>query len=138
MTGREKEHRNPKPGIKVARVRRYAGACLSLCLCLCLAMGILPASAAKDEVLTPVFEDGMAQPVFSYTNLRDADYTNEGSDILRFCVYVETDYDTDADGKADLVEALVQVPRSAAEGAYRARAATIYDPTPYGGGSAGS
>ena len=81
---------------------------LCLCLCLCLMMAVLPACAEKDTANAPVFEDGMAQPVFSCTNLRDADYTNEGSEILRFCVYVETDYDTDADGKADLVEALVQ------------------------------
>ncbi|MBP3805156.1 MAG: hypothetical protein J6I76_14950 [Oribacterium sp.] len=80
-----------------------------------------------------VFEDGMAQPILTYTNLRDSDYTNDGSDILRFCVYIETDHDTDGDGKADLVEALVQVPRAAAEGDFKA--ATIYDPTPYGAGT---
>ena len=91
------------------------------------------AFAAEDTVTIPEFENGMAQPVFGYTNLRDVNYTNEGSDILRFCVYVETDYDTDSDGKADLVEAFVQVPRSAAEGAFKA--ATIYDPTPYGAGT---
>ena len=107
--------------------------CLFLCVCLCMAMGILPASAAKESDKTPVFADGMAQPVLTYTNLRELDYTNEGSDILRFCVYVETDYDTDSDGMADLVEALVQVPRPAAEGAFKA--ATIYDPTPYGAGT---
>ena len=107
--------------------------CLFLCVFLCMAMGILPASAAKENDKTPVFADGMAQPVLTYTNLRELDYTNEGSDILRFCVYVETDYDTDSDGMADLVEALVQVPRPAAEGAFKA--ATIYDPTPYGAGT---
>ncbi len=89
--------------------------------------------AEKDTVKVPEFENGMAQPILSYTNLRDVNYTNEGSDILRFCVYVETDYDTDSDGRADLVEVLVQVPRSAAEGAFKA--ATIYDPTPYGAGT---
>ena len=82
---------------------------------------------------SPVFEDGMAQPVFKYTNLRDPSYTNDGSDILRYCVYVETDHDTDGDGKADLVKVLMQVPRAAAEGHYKA--ATIYDPTPYGAGT---
>ena len=80
-----------------------------------------------------IFEDGMAQPILEYTDLRDGDYTNEGSDILRYCVYIETDHDTDSDGKADLVEALVQVPRAAAEGSFKA--ATIYDPTPYGPGT---
>ncbi|MCR5487902.1 MAG: hypothetical protein K6F35_10300 [Lachnospiraceae bacterium] len=81
----------------------------------------------------PVFEKGMALPILEYTNLRDEDYTNEGSDILRYCVYIETDHDTDSDGRADLVEALVQVPRAAAEGSFKA--ATIYDPTPYGAGT---
>lgn len=88
---------------------------------------------AADNAKTPVFKDGCAQPILEYTDLRDEDYTNDGSDILRFCVYVETDHDTDGDGKADLVEALIQVPRSAAEGSYKA--ATIYDPTPYGAGT---
>ena len=92
-----------------------------------------PESAQEIETgKVPVFEDGMAQPILEYTDLRNSSYTNEDSDILRFCVYVETDYDTDADGKADLVEALVQVPRAAAEGGFKA--ATIYDPTPYGAG----
>lgn len=78
------------------------------------------------------FEDGMASAVFEYKDLRSADYTNDGSDILRFMVYVETDYDTDNDGKLDLVEVLVQVPRAAASGKFKA--GTIYDPTPYGAG----
>lgn len=86
------------------------------------------AAASNGEILqdhkqfssgnAPVFEDGMAQPILTYSNLRDEDYTNEGSDILRYCVYIETDHDTDSDGKADLVEALVQVPRAAAEGSF--------------------
>ena len=133
MIERVKEQKRSKPAATAAYVRGYVRACLAFCFCLCLAMWILPAFAAKDAAAAPVFEDGMAQPVLSYTNLRDLDYTNEGSDILRFCVYVETDYDTDSDGMADLVEALVQVPRSAAEGSFRA--ATIYDPTPYGAGT---
>lgn len=108
---------------------------ISLLLCLCLALGIVPALAEEDAgsaAKIPVFEDGMAQAIFRYTNLRDENYTNDGSDILRFCVYIETDHDTDGDGMADLLEALVQVPRSAAEGAYKA--GVIYDPTPYGAG----
>ena len=71
--------------------------------------------------------------MLSVSDLRDENYTNEGSDILRFCVWVETDYDTDFDGKADLVRALVQVPRAAVEGKYKA--GVIYDPTPYGAGT---
>ena len=78
-------------------------------------------------------ENGMLQPVLQWSDLRAENYTNEGSDILRFCVWVETDYDTDLDGKADLVKALVQVPRAAAEGKYKA--AVLYNPTPYGAGT---
>ncbi len=102
--------------------------CILLTLTMVLAMGA-PAFA-DDAAKAPVFKDGAAQPILQYTNLRDENYVNENSDILRFCVYVET---TDGDGKADLVEALVQVPRAAAEGAYKA--GTIYDPTPYGAGT---
>lgn len=109
---------------------------LLLFLCVCLAAYLVPASAEDSAGRTgtvPVFEGGEAQPVFRYTNLRDSNYTNDGSDILRFCVYVETDHDTDGDGMADLVEVLVQVPRAAAEGYFRA--GVIYDPTPYGAGT---
>ena len=100
------------------------------------ALSIVPflcVSAFAEDGKSLVFKDGTAQPILQYTNLRDENYTNEGSDILRFCVYVETDHDTDGDGKADLVEALVQVPRAAAEGDFKA--GTIYDPTPYGAGT---
>lgn len=78
-------------------------------------------------------ENGTLLPMCEYSNPRDPAYSNENSDILRFCVYVETDNDTDNDGMADLVKTLVQVPRSAVEGKYKA--ATIYDPTPYGAGT---
>ena len=79
-----------------------------------------------------IIEDGCLQPMLNYSYMRTPDYSNENSDILRFCVYVETDYDTDDDGMNDLVKVLVQVPKSSVEGKYKA--ATIYDPTPYGAG----
>lgn len=78
---------------------------------------------------TPVFENGRALPVFPYTSGKTADYDPAASAIARYCVYIETDYDMDNDGKRDLVKAFVQVPRSAAEGAYKA--ATLYEPRPY-------
>ena len=87
--------------------------------------------ANGEEVLK--IEDGVLMPVLEVSDLRAADYSNEDSDILRFCVYVETDHDTDDDGMADLVKVLVQVPRPAVEGKYRA--GVIYDPTPYGAGT---
>ena len=78
----------------------------------------------------PLFVNGMAQPIFPFTTgaVKEG-YSNKDSDIIRYCVYVETNYDTDGDGKLDLVKALVQVPRAAAEGDYKA--ATIYEARPY-------
>lgn len=71
-------------------------------------------------------KDGMAQPMLIFA---DASVPNEESDILRFCVYVETDHDTDGDGMADLVKVFCQVPKGAASGKYKA--GVIYDPIPY-------
>ena len=78
----------------------------------------------------PLFVNGMAQPIFPFTTgaVKEG-YSNDTSDIIRYCVYVETNYDTDGDGKLDLVKALVQVPRAAAKGDYQA--ATIYEARPY-------
>ena len=78
----------------------------------------------------PLFVNGMAQPIFPFTTgaVKEG-YSNKDSDIIRYCVYVETNYDTDGDGKLDLVKALVQVPRAAAKGDYKA--ATIYEARPY-------
>ena len=79
----------------------------------------------------PLFVDGVAQPIFPYTSgvPTEDGYSNDNSDIIRYSVYVETNYDTDGDGKLDLVKALVQLPRAAAEGKYKA--AAIYDARPY-------
>ena len=89
------------------------------------------AENAADDVL--IVKDGMMQPILQFSNPRASDYSNVESDILRYCVYVETDHDTDNDGFADLVKVMVQVPRPAAEGKYKA--ATIFDPTPYSAGT---
>ena len=48
---------------------------------------------------------------------------------MRFCVYVETDFDTDGDGKRDRLKVFVQVPECAVRGHYRA--GTIYEACPY-------
>ena len=79
----------------------------------------------------PLFVGGVAQPIFPYTSgvPTEDGYSNDNSDIIRYSVYVETNYDTDGDGKLDLVKALVQLPRAAAEGKYKA--AAIYDARPY-------
>lgn len=86
--------------------------------------------ALDSDTQKSLFVNGMAQPIFPFTSgAVEEGYSNEDSDIIRYCVYVETNYDTDGDGKLDLVKAVVQVPRAAAEGDYKA--ATIYEARPY-------
>ena len=81
----------------------------------------------------PLFVNGVAQPIFPYTSgvpTKDG-YSNDKSDIIRYSVYVETNYDTDGDGKLDLVKALVQIPRAAAKNPDNHKFATIMDARPY-------
>ena len=81
----------------------------------------------------PLFVNGVAQPIFPYTSgvpTKDG-YSNVNSDIIRYSVYVETNYDTDGDGKLDLVKALVQIPRAAATNPNNHNFATIMDARPY-------
>ena len=81
----------------------------------------------------PLFVNGVAQPIFPYTSgvpTKDG-YSNKNSDIIRYSVYVETNYDTDGDGKLDLVKALVQIPRAAATNPNNHKFATIMDARPY-------
>ena len=86
--------------------------------------------ALHADKMHPLFINGVAQPIFPYTSgAVEEGYSNADSDIIRYFVYVETNYDTDSDGKLDLVKALVQVPRAAVEGDYKA--ATIYEARPY-------
>ncbi len=87
-----------------------------------------PAPAETSSV-SMLIENGMAQQIAAYTDAMDLSYTNEGSELLRYVVYVETDLDTDMDGKLDLVKTMVQVPRAAAEGGYKAP--VIYEARPY-------
>lgn len=86
--------------------------------------------AMHADKMSPLFINGEAQPIFPYTSGAVTEgYSNETSNIIRYFVFVETNYDTDGDGKLDLVKALVQVPRAAVEGDYKA--ATIYEARPY-------
>ena len=88
--------------------------------------------AYRAEKKSPLFLNGRAQPIFPYTTgeKEDQDYKYEDSQIVRFPVYVETDYDTDADGKPDLV---VQLPKAVAQGDFKA--ATILEARPYVAGT---
>ena len=91
--------------------------------------------AYRAEKKSPLFLNGRAQPIFPYTTGKkeDQDYKYEDSQIVRFPVYVETDYDTDADGKPDLVKAIVQLPKAVAQGDFNA--ATILEARPYVAGT---
>ena len=89
---------------------------------------LLIAGCSGKNAVTPVFKDGIAQPVFPYTEVTE-DYDNSSSAIVRYCVWVETDNDMDRDGEKDLIKALIQLPRAAYEGAYKA--ATIFEARPY-------
>lgn len=102
-------------------------------LTLCLALCALAESDAPAYDGNLIIEDGLLQPMLVNSSWSDPKANEGDGGVLRFCVYVETDNDTDNDGMADLVKALVQVPRSAVEGVYKA--AVIYDPTPYNVGT---
>jgi len=100
---------------------------------LCFALCALAESDAPVYDGNLIIEDGLLQPMLVNSKWSDPKANEGEGGVLRFCVYVETDNDTDNDGMADLVKALVQVPRSAVEGVYKA--AMIYDPTPYNAGT---
>ena len=82
--------------------------------------------ALRAKPLTPFFVNGMAQPIFPYGNSKYFDTSGEG--VIRFIVYVESDLDTDGDGKLDLVKSLVQLPRAALDGS---QFSTIFEARPY-------
>jgi len=91
--------------------------------------------AYRSEKKSPLFLNGKAQPIFPYSTgqLNPDQYSFDKSDIVRFPVFVETDYDTDGDGKRDLVKAIVQMPKAVAQGDYKA--STIFEARPYVAGT---
>jgi len=94
--------------------------------------------AMRKVPMEPFFVNGMAQPIFPYGNsgslgITTLDTTGEG--IARFVVWVETDYDTDGDGKLDLIKVLVQLPRAAVDKGMKV--GTVYEAQPYNEGTIG-
>lgn len=81
--------------------------------------------AMHADVKQPLFVDGLAQPIFEYS---DPTQANGDTGVVRFCVYVETNYDTDGDGKLDLVKALVQLPQECMQGL---QVPVLYEARPY-------
>ena len=87
-------------------------------------------TAYRADRKKPLFLNGRAQPIFPFSPGDDIEhYSYDKSDIVRYIVYVETDYDTDGDGKPDLVKTFVQVPKAAVNGDYKA--ASIFEASPY-------
>lgn len=81
----------------------------------------------------PLIANGVAAPIFEFTDGKTEGYTNTDSTVMRFCVYVESEHDMDLDGKRDLVKVFIQVPRSAMEGNYKAP--VIYEGRAYSAGT---
>lgn len=83
----------------------------------------LPAQAAKTAV--PVFEDGMAQVVEDF---------QDASEWIQQELWVETEFDSDGDGKRDRVH--VDVTRQAQTDSEGLQVAVIYETSPYFSGVA--
>jgi X-Pro dipeptidyl-peptidase len=85
----------------------------------------LPAAAAAQARVAPVFVNGMAQVVPALS---------DSSQWIREQLWVETSFDTDGDGQPDRVHVTVTRPRqTATEGL---KVATIYETSPYYAGTA--
>ena len=75
--------------------------------------------AMNTEPMAPFFYNGVAQPIFDY------------NEVVRFTVYIESNFDTDEDGKLDLIKAVIQLPKSALQGT---KVASVYEAIPYTAG----
>jgi hypothetical protein len=93
--------------------------------------------AMRKVPMEPFFVNGMAQPIFplggNTAGVNAWDTTGEG--IARFIVWVETDYDTDNDGRLDRIKVLVQLPRAAVTQGMQV--GTIFHAQPYNEGTNG-
>ena len=108
-------------------------ALLSLCSCNKKQEPVQP-----DDPVSPVtnpaidIKDGRVQEKYDYTPLNPS-FDNKNTAISRFVVYVETDYDTDLDGKNDLIKTFIQLPKEVLEKGYKV--ANIIQASPYTSGT---
>lgn len=108
-------------------------ALLSLCSCNKKQEPVQP-----DDPVTPVtnpaieVKDGRVQEKYDYTPLNPS-FDNKNTAISRFVVYVETDFDTDLDGKNDLIKTFIQLPKEVLEKGYKV--ANIIQASPYTSGT---
>ena len=93
--------------------------------------------ALKANPPAPYFVNGMAVPIFPYGDSPTAKYNDTtGEGIARYVVYIDTNYDSDFNGKLDYIKVLVQLPRAAVEQGMKV--STIYEARPYVEGTNGS
>lgn len=99
-------------------------------LCIGLSLSVLGFVSAKGSAslqdAKPVFEDGQAQVVSAFA---------EKSDWIRERLWVETEFDSDRDGKKDRVH--VDVTRQKQTDTEGLRVPVIYESSPYFAGTAG-
>ncbi|MET8145557.1 Xaa-Pro dipeptidyl-peptidase [Sphaerisporangium sp. NPDC005288] len=107
-------------GVRRPAPARRGAAALGLAVATTLAGVVVdPAAASPDAAVGPVFQDGLAQPVFS----ADPD------DWIRQEVWVETTVDSDGDGRRDRVHA--EVTRLRETETAGLRSPVVYEASPY-------
>ncbi len=95
-------------------------------ICLAAALAAAPAAAQNTASARAVFENGMAQVVPAFS---------DSTQWIRQQLWVETEFDTDGDGKRDRVHVGVTRPRQTAEGL---KVPVVYESSPYFAGTANS
>jgi len=97
----------------------WSAAALTACLAVCGSASVVPAQD-PDTAAQPVFRDGQAQVVKAFSNPRE---------WIRHDLWVETEFDTDGDGKPDRMH--VDVTRQAQTETEGLKVAVIYETSPY-------
>src|SRR6185436_7612340 len=89
-----------------------------------VAIAVLPGSSRSQQKAAPVFQNGMAQIVPAF---------QDTASWIRQDLWVETNFDSDRDGKNDRVHVDVTRPRQTDEGL---KVSVLYSASPYFAGTA--
>lgn len=103
-------------------IQRY----FSAILVLLLSVSVMHAQEQTTEKAVPFFKNGEAQKVAAFS---------DPSDWIRHDLFVETDFDTDGDGKLDRMHVAVTRPKQTENGL---KLPVIYASSPYYSGTAGN
>ena len=106
--------------------RRLSPAALLIAASVALALAQAAAAYQQAEPAKPVFEDGQAQVVEAF---------NDSNEWIREQLWVETEFDTDGNGKPDRVH--VDVTRQKQTDTEGLKVPVIYNTSPYFAGTAG-